>query len=274
MTNPVQDTQIHRLLSIALKAGDAIMKVYRNGFSVDLKDDRSPLTEADRASHNIIVRDLGEAFPDVPVLSEEGEHLPYAGRAAWKRFFLVDPLDGTKEFIKRLDEFTVNIAYLENGVLQAGVVYAPATGELYWGRRGAGAYASSPDSILENILKNAKPVTPDPDPGSGPLRVVASRSHMNAESEEFIARLRERYGEIDLIQSGSSLKITAVASGRAHIYPRLAPTMEWDTAAAQAVLEAAGGGVYRYPEMTPLMYHQENLRNPPFVAAAGPELLP
>lgn len=256
----------------AYAAGAAIMQVYAGDFTVDYKADDSPLTAADRAAQAAIAAILGPT--GLPVLSEESAQAPYATRRQWSAFWLVDPLDGTKEFVKRNDEFTVNIALIENGKPVMGVVYAPALQDGYIGLDGVGGYRS----------QQFKPFTalgaaPSAD---GPLRVVASRSHLTPDTEQFIDRLTAAGRPVQRVSRGSALKLCMVATGAAHCYPRLAPTMEWDTAAAHAVLNSVGGRVVVYdaaaqaafmangvsalstlPELT---YNRADLVNPWFVA--------
>ncbi len=245
----------------ALLAGKAILAVYESSREsiVQIKSDNSPLTEADTASHEIILKELSAAFPDIPLLSEEGKEIPFSVRKEWKSLFIADPLDGTKEFISRNGDFTVNIAYAEDGIPVAGVVYAPVTGELY-SADAEGAYLTINGSV-QKIFAAPAPVAGEP------IRIVASRSHLTKETEDFIQSLEKKFSDTETKSRGSSLKLCMVASGEAHIYPRLAPTMEWDTAAAQAVVEAAGGKVYDYATGKPLRYNKENLLNPWFVVS-------
>ena len=254
---PSPDAMLEILCKIAREAGRAILAHYDGPVEVTDKADRSPLTEADRASHAVITRRLAEAFPGIPVLSEEGRDIPYDERRRWKRFWLVDPLDGTKEFIQKNGEFTVNIALVDQGVPVIGVVYVPAQGVLYWGVRGHGAWKQEDAGPPRPIRVRRA----DPERG---YTVVESRSHPSAELEAYLKDLPVA----ERIPAGSSLKFCAVAEGRADLYPRLGPTMEWDTAAAQAVLEAAGGRVEDL-EGRPLRYNKPDLRNPHFVARGG-----
>jgi 3'(2'), 5'-bisphosphate nucleotidase len=243
---------LEQICEIAKAAGAAIMEVYERGFNVEAKGDDSPLTCADRASHCIIADGLRRGWPDIPILSEEGREAPYAERRQWKRFWLVDPLDGTKEFIKRNGEFTVNIALVEEGDPVLGVVYVPAQNKLYAGIRGAGAW-------MENgVGERAAIAVRQPDPERG-LTVVMSRSHPSPELETYLKSIQVA----EAIEVGSSLKLCAVAEGRADLYPRLGPTMEWDTAAGQAVVESAGGKVTDL-EGSNVKYNKENLLNPYF----------
>lgn len=239
--------------NIAERAGAAIIGVYDGTYTVTQKVDESPLTCADRAAHTVIAEMLSEQFPDVPMLSEEGAAVPFEMRAQWQRFWLVDPLDGTKEFIKRNGEFTVNIALIEDGVPVLGVVYVPAQQTMYWGARGDGAFMRQGDApALPIRVRRSSEV--------GGLTVVMSRSHPSAELETFL----KQFQVAEALPVGSSLKLCVVAEGKADLYPRLGPTMEWDTAAGQAIVEAAGGVVSTL-DGNPLRYNKENLLNPFFV---------
>jgi 3'(2'), 5'-bisphosphate nucleotidase len=252
-------------LEAAIKAGKKILEVYENEFEVETKSDNSPLTEADKRSHHAI-KDILSPL-DIDILSEEGKLLSYDERKDWKRFWLIDPLDGTKEFIKRNGEFTVNIALVENGFPIAGVVHVPVTGKTYYGDADNGSYAFTYNEIDERPIEeymNGAEKLPE---ASAPeiYTVVASRSHNTPETENFIEEKRKQYGEVNCISSGSSLKLCLVAEGKANIYPRLAPTMEWDTAAGHAVAKFAGCNVYDYKTGKELQYNKENLLNPWFV---------
>ena len=241
------------VVGIAREAGRAILEVYERDFSVTEKDDKSPLTEADVASHRIITQRLGQLTPDIPLLSEESSTVPYAERAGWERYWLVDPLDGTKEFIKRNGEFTVNIALIEGQVPVMGVVHVPVTGVSYFGEHDRGAFRQDGDSTPRPIHVTAAL--------EGTPRVVGSRSHAGESLQRYLANL----GDHELVSMGSSLKLCLVAEGKADVYPRLGPTSEWDTAAAQAVVEAAGGRVTD-TGMTLLRYNtKESLLNPEFL---------
>ena len=251
---------IQRLLPVARSAGSAIMRVYEREFEVERKADRSPLTEADRAAHRIIAGRLADEYPMIPVMSEESTNLAsYDVRRHWDRYWLVDPLDGTKEFIKRNGQFTVNIALVERGRPVAGVVHAPARDWMYWGTEGSGAWKASGSG-------GAEPIECASATASGCLRVVGSNSHMTPATERFIRGLKETHGEISFVPMGSSLKICLIAEGAADLYPRMAPTMEWDTAAAHAVLNAAGGTLVGHGTDEELKYNKPDLRNGWFVA--------
>jgi 3'(2'), 5'-bisphosphate nucleotidase len=218
------------IVHIARDAGHAIMQVYAQDFAVHSKDDESPLTAADMAAHHLIVDGLAALTPDIPILSEESANIPWSIRREWRRYWLVDPLDGTREFVKRNGEFTVNIALIEAGVPTLGIVYAPALDYLVHGQRGHGAFLR--DGGDDVALSTARPA-------AAPLRVAASRSHLDPRTQ----RVLERIGEHERLGLGSSLKFCRIAEGRVDFYPRFGPTSEWDTAAGQCVLEAAGGAV-------------------------------
>ncbi len=246
------------LIDLARRAGDAILKVYDSDIAVQQKDDQSPLTEADLASHRTIVAGLGELTPEIPVLSEESKALPFETRQGWRRYWLIDPLDGTKEFIKRNGEFTVNIALIEHGEAVLGVVLVPVTGVVYYGLRDGGAFK------IEQGASRPIAVTPK---CQSPVRVAGSRSHAGDSLQAFLDRL----GPHEIVSMGSSLKLCLVAEGRADLYPRLGPTSEWDTAAAQAVVEAAGGRVTD-TALQPLRYNtKDSLLNPHFLVFGDTE---
>jgi 3'(2'), 5'-bisphosphate nucleotidase len=241
--------------SIAQEAGKRILDVYERAFAVEYKEDDSPLTEADRAAHELIVARLRELTPGIPVLSEESDKLDYAARASWSRFWLVDPLDGTREFIQRNGEFTVNIALIDGHHPVLGVVNVPVLARSYYACAGQGAYK-------QQGVQAAQPMHVRRFAG-GKAIVAASRSHAGPETEVFLQHL----GAHDLVRVGSSLKLCLVAEGAADVYPRLGPTMEWDTAAAQCVVEAAGGCVTG-PDRKPLTYNKPSLLNPWFLVSA------
>lgn len=250
-----------QVVQIAKDAGSVIMAIYNalpeTSGQVFHKADGSPLTQADLAAHQVIARGLAKLPPDIPVVSEE-DGASQVHRQPTGRFWLVDPLDGTKEFLARNGEFTVNIALIEDGVAVLGVVVAPALGLAYWGAMGLGAFRQSPQGT------EAIRVASEQERSGHPLRVLASKSHMNAETQDFLRRL----GTHELIQSGSSLKFCRIAEGSADLYPRLGSTCEWDTAAGQAILEAAGGCVSQLDRL-PLRYGKPDVVNPHFIASAG-----
>ncbi|MDD3883930.1 MAG: 3'(2'),5'-bisphosphate nucleotidase CysQ [Gallionella sp.] len=244
---------LQSVVALSRVAGAAILNIYKaDDFGEIRKADDSPLTRADMASHHAIIAGLQKIDPLCPILSEEAADVPYEIRRHWARFWLVDPLDGTKEFIKRNGEFTVNIALIESGRPVLGVVYVPVTGVCYFAAAGVGAFVLRGDSAAQPIRVH------EPVPGS-PLRVVASRSH----SDERTAALLQALGEFESVSMGSSLKLCLVAEGAADFYPRLGPTMEWDTAAAHAVVSVAGGIVCSIAG-DELCYNKADLHNPEF----------
>ena len=244
----------------ALQAGKAILEIYTSGdFRVEMKSDQSPLTLADKAAHTIIVSQLEET--GLPILSEEGSKVRYEDRKSWDYFWLIDPLDGTKEFIKRTGEFTVNIALMRSTIPVAGVIYAPYINILYYGSKETGVYKIEkgkqvqlsfiPEKRTIEELQHKEQIT-----------IVASKSHMNEETSSFI----NQFKNTNLSSMGSSLKLMLLAEGVADIYPRLAPTMEWDTAAGHALLRSLNMGVYQTDLQTELLYNKEELLNPSFIA--------
>lgn len=251
----IDTTVTASLIEIIREAGKAIMEIYDTDFSVEQKGDKSPLTLADKQSHQILSRFLRDQYA-FPVLSEEGRNITYEERRNWGPFWLLDPLDGTKEFIKKNGEFTVNIALIHAGSPVVGVVFVPAKDMLYYAVRDEGAYK------IEGGRTTRLPESKKP----GPLTIVGSRSHASKEFDEYVEKLKNTYGEVAFLTAGSSLKFCLVAEGLADIYPRLGPTMEWDTAAGQVIVEEAGGIVVEAGNNKPLTYNKENLLNPFFIA--------
>lgn len=242
--------------TIARAAGAAILEIYADeaNFGIEQKADNSPLTKADQAANAVIMAGLEQLSFQAPIVSEENKEVPYSVRKHFDYFWLVDPLDGTKEFIKRNGEFTVNIALVRNGKVVLGVVYVPVTEQLYWAAKDCGAFAVTEEG--EQAIRVADFGMQD-----AGLKVVASRSHLNEDTQTFVNELNTP----ELVSKGSSLKLLLVAAGAAHLYPRLAPTMEWDTAAAQIIVEEAGGKVLQAGSQEPVVYNKENLLNPHFV---------
>ncbi len=248
-------------IKASLEAGKRIMEIYDNeDFEVDFKGDESPLTKADLASHHIIMVHLRST--GIPVLSEEGKDIPYEQRKDWKQLWIVDPIDGTKEFIKKNGEFTVNIALVEDQVPVLGVIYVPALQELYFSSKEIGSFK------VENIidftslqeiqgLSKKLPLLVEKEN----YTVVASKSHLSPETVKYIIGLEEEHGKVESVSKGSSLKLCMVAEGRADCYPRFAPTMEWDTAAGQAICMYAGKTVLDYTTKNEMLYNRENLLN-------------
>jgi 3'(2'), 5'-bisphosphate nucleotidase len=244
---------LKEIISIAKKAGEEILKIYEKDFNVGYKEDKSPLTEADLASNKLITSELSRLYPDIPIIAEESKNLPYEKRKDWEYLWLIDPLDGTKEFIKKNGEFTINIALIKNKKPILGIVYVPVKNIIYYADEN-GSFkqeGENPHVRLEPKETNRER-----------LSVVASRSHFNEETKKYIESLGKEY---DLVNAGSSIKLCLVAEGKADIYPRLGPTMEWDTAAAHAVVKYAGKKVLKFGTEEELVYNKENLLNPYFI---------
>ena len=260
-------TLLDRIIEISRDAGEKILDVYHRdeGFDTEVKADNSPVTEADLAAHHVIFPKLTAIDSSVPVLSEESEIPDYDTRSKWERYWIIDPLDGTKEFIKRNGEFTVNIALIENGVPVLGVVYVPVLNIIYAGAQGLGAIKITEEGETTIQCRSADSLQGEP------LGVVASRSHGSEAVEKCVEKLEKKFGAVDRKSMGSSLKLCLVAEGAADIYPRLAPTSEWDTAAAQAVVEAAGGIVVD-SDLKVLRYNTKaDILNPYFYVLGDPD---
>ncbi len=267
-------------LLAAKRAGEAILDVYGSDFAVEHKDDKSPLTLADKRSHEIIMDVLEQTITvnngTVPVLSEEGRGIPFDERKEWEYFWLVDPLDGTKEFVKRNGEFTVNIALIWNHKPVLGIIYIPVKDVFYFAAIDFGTYKlENSESLFDNSVDNLSikelldksqrlPLTNN---NKSSFTVIGSRSHTSEEFSEFVKLLNEKYGEVEFISSGSSLKLCLVAEGEADVYPRFGPTMEWDTAAGQVIVEQAEGSVMDIQTREPLRYNKEDLLNPFFIVS-------
>lgn len=261
----MSETHLGTAIHAAFRAGREILSVYSSMvIEVQHKEDHSPLTEADLRAHRTIMETLAPL--EIPVLSEEGRQTDYSVRSRWDKLWIVDPLDGTKEFLKRNGEFTVNIALVENGKPVLGVVFVPVLKTLYiGGPSGAYKYTGDQAPVSSSGEPDYNRMEKLPKQRSGPFTVVGSRSHMSEETAAYFRQLEVQHGELNIVSMGSSLKLCLVAEGIADEYPRFAPTMEWDTAAGQAVCEAAGAVVYRYPEFKPLTYNREELLNPWFL---------
>jgi len=259
---------LHAVNEIAIAAGAEILDVYNSdsAIAVSTKSDDSPITDADRRAHRLIVERLRLLTPDIPLLSEESDAIDFSVRSAWQRYWLIDPLDGTKEFIDRNGEFTVNIALIEEGLAVAGIVYVPVSGVSYFGGRELGAWKLERDNASAPQAIQCRAVAP-----GNALGIVASRRHRGERLDSLLRRIEEQFAEVTLLSMGSSLKICLLAEGRADIYPRLAPTSEWDTAAAHGVLSAAGGEIVDL-QFEPLRYNgKSTLLNPHFVALGDPQ---
>jgi len=244
------------IVSIAVKAGEAILDYYSEPIEVEHKYDDSPLTNADLAAHHVIMDGLKKETPQIPIISEEGGIAGYSERRGWKRYWLVDPLDGTKEFIKKNGEFTVNIALIEKKVPVFGVVHIPATGVTYVGDRANGSFKIEENGVRKRIYSEVPELIK-------PVRIVCSRSHGSSDMEDVLAEKGIKIG--DKVPAGSSLKFCLLAEGKADVYPRLGPTMEWDTGAGDAVFRYSAKKGYR---TSPIEYNKENMLNDGFIIGA------
>lgn len=260
----IKSEDITLSIEAAIKAGNAIMEVYLSEFAIEHKEDRSPLTLADKKAHEVISDML--SVTSIPVLSEEGIMTTYEERKNWKKLWVVDPLDGTKEFIRRNGEFTVNIALVQNEITVFGVIYQPVSGLIYSGEAGKGAFKMkhAEGNSLEKTFQSKAELNRKNLPDT--YTIVASRSHLSAETAAYIEEVKKERGEVKMISSGSSLKLCMVADGEAHVYPRFAPTMEWDTAAGHAIVKAAGGNIFSWKTGAELRYNKPDLRNDWFIA--------
>lgn len=260
--------QLQTAIKASLEAGKVIMEVYDTAFDVEIKEDKSPLTQADKQANDVINSYLIPT--EIPIISEENKQIDYAIRKDWHTCWVVDPVDGTKEFIKRNGEFTVNIALVQNGKPQLGVIYVPATKTLYYAdvenQTAFKAVLSTHEESLETILNCSKPLKLKQNK-SNTIQVVGSRSHMNQETLNFVEDLKSQGKEVEIVSKGSSLKFCLVAEGLADVYPRYAPTMEWDTAAGQAICNAVGLNVISKETNQPLTYNKENLLNSYFLVS-------
>lgn len=261
METPIERARLlEQVAALVRRAGDEIMSIYQRGFTIENKADASPLTEADLAAHALLLAGLEALSPRLPVLSEESSADSVADRRSWPRFWLVDPLDGTKEFIARNGEFTVNVALIEGARATLGCVGVPARGDLYVGDIERGVAERWRNGGRERLRTRAV---------GARLTAVASRRHGGERLGGFIAALERDYGAIEVVNVGSALKLCLLAEGAADLYPRLGPTSEWDIAAADAVLQAAGGAIYTLAG-TPLLYNKEDILNPEFLAVGDP----
>jgi 3'(2'), 5'-bisphosphate nucleotidase len=250
---------IQDIVEIAREAGKEILEVYARDFEVMEKQDESPLTEADQKSNDVILKGLQDRYPEIPFISEESKETAYSDRKDWDHFWLIDPLDGTKEFIKKNGEFTVNIALVKQGEPVLGVVYIPVQDKVFYAEKGNGAFSRVGENTPEKLHN------PYHYSDKESVVVVASRSHLSQEVLDFVEQLKEKGKHVDFLSAGSSLKFCLVAEGKADVYPRLGPTMEWDTGAAHAVVLEAGKQVNRHDTGEPLKYNKENLLNPWFI---------
>jgi 3'(2'), 5'-bisphosphate nucleotidase len=252
---------IEAVIQIAIDAGKATLEIYEQDFEVIKKTDDSPLTLADQKSNAVIIEGLKALSigGDLPIISEETKLLPYSERKDWEYFWLIDPLDGTKEFIKKNGEFTINIALVENHTPVLGVIYVPVQDITYYAIQGKGAFKIEGNGTAQKM--HLRDLVPNDE-----LLIVASRSHNSPEVDEYIAAKKLEFSNVDYVAAGSSLKFCLLAEGKAHVYPRLAPTMEWDTGAGHIIAKEAGAEVLEYGKTTELQYNKENLLNPHFIA--------
>ncbi|HUM51638.1 MAG TPA: 3'(2'),5'-bisphosphate nucleotidase CysQ [Chitinophagales bacterium] len=254
---------IDNIIKIAINAGNAIIEIYKHDFTVEIKSDDSPLTLADKNANEIIVAGLKNLDNSIPIISEENKLTDFSERKNWTKCWIVDPLDGTKEFIKKNGEFTVNIALVEQGIPVLGVVYVPAQNITYYAEKNKGSFKI--DNGITTELKIRKLAE------DGMLKIVGSRSHQTPELLAYVKQQKTRFANVEFVAAGSSLKFCLLAEGKADVYPRLGPTMEWDTCAGQIVATEAGAEVLRFDNNEPLLYNRENLLNPFFIVK-NPEL--
>jgi 3'(2'), 5'-bisphosphate nucleotidase len=254
---------INKIIEIAINAGNAILEIYKQDFIVETKSDNSPLTIADKTANEIIINGLKTINNSIPIISEENKLIEFSERNNWTKCWIVDPLDGTKEFIKKNGEFTVNIALVEYGIPVLGVVHVPAQNITYYAEKNKGSFK------IENGVKTALKIRKLAE--DGVLKIVGSRSHQTPELLAYVEQQKSRFANVEFVAAGSSLKFCLLAEGKADIYPRLGPTMEWDTCAGQIVATEAGAEVIRFDNNEPLLYNRENLLNPFFIVK-NPEL--
>lgn len=257
--NEIHNISISTLLAAVKEAGAAILEIYDTDFDVEIKGDDSPLTAADKAGNEVLLDYIAKNNPEIPIISEENKTVDYSERKNWNKFWLIDPLDGTKEFIKKNGEFTVNIALIEGGAPVLGVVYQPTTNVFYLGIPEAGSWKIDSSQSVTKLEDNPHYST------KNSIKVVASRSHLSDDVVAFVDELKNQGKTVDFLSAGSSLKFCLVAEGLADVYPRLGPTMEWDTGAAHAVALGAGRNVNITGVDTALVYNKENLLNPYFI---------
>ncbi len=261
---------IPALVRLAREAGEEILDVYERDFSVEYKDDRSPLTEADNRSNALIVKGLKELNEDIPILSEEEANIEYERRKDWRLFWLVDPLDGTKEFIKRNGEFTINIALVSEGLPVFGLIYIPVKRVLYLGGSWIGGIyrlmmGDIKDYSVDVLFDDSNRVYKKEDDHHNGIVVVGSRSHASDKLKDFVERLGKKYHSVEFVSAGSALKFCLIAEGKADLYPRFGPTMEWDTAAGHAIVSVIGARVLRADTLEELDYNKVSLKNPDFI---------
>lgn len=254
----IEKIQIEDLLTLVRQAGKAILEIYRQDFKVRIKPDFTPVTLADHKANEILVQGLTVLFPDIPIITEENEQIPYGQRKTWPHFWLVDPLDGTKEFIKRNGEFAINLALIEERQPVLGIIHVPVSDISYYGKKNKGCFKVTGS-------QEAEPLNPSRSKEKNKVTVVGSRSHLSPEVYSFINELHREFRDVELIQMGSAIKFGLMAEGKADLYLRTGRTMEWDTAAGQAIVAECGKQVYEYKTNKPLEYNKETLVNPWFI---------
>ena len=243
---------IQEIIKIAEQAGNAILEIYHKDFSIEYKDDKSPLTDADKVSNQIIIDELKRLSPNIPIISEENKLTEYSERKNWPKCWLVDPIDGTKEFIKKNGEFTVNIALIENGEPILSVLGVPAQNKIFYAEKGNGSF------VIENATTKALKIN---DKITDTIRIVGSRSHQTPELLAYVEEQNSKFKNVEFVAAGSSLKFCLIAENKADVYPRLGPTMEWDTAAGQAIVVASGAKVINWETKKIMKYNKKNLLN-------------
>ena len=255
----ITTTDLQFLQETIREAGDIILNIYNTDFDVDYKDDESPLTIADERANDLLVKRIAEKYPDTNFITEETKDAPFSERKNWNYTWIIDPLDGTKEFVKKNGEFTVNIALANKSEIIFGMILIPVTGDIFYAVKDKGAFkiADSQETKLQSIQ-----------PDGNELIVVASRSHRSQEVDDYVDNFSDHFEEVTYKAAGSSLKLCLVAEGKAHIYPRLGPTMEWDTAAGHIIAEEAGATITRFDNEQELTYNKENLLNPYFIVSS------
>lgn len=264
MTQSQLENLLVSAINASIKGGEEIMQVYRDTITVEYKEDKSPLTQADKQANEAIMSYLEKT--DVPVLSEEGRELSFEERKGWEYLWVVDPLDGTKEFIKRNGEFTVNVALVKNGLPILGVIYVPVENTLYFGLEGLGSFKTkNQKTLVEDLEALTRSSVTLPETHDRKYTMVGSRSHMSDETTVYFKKIKEKHPDVQILSRGSSLKICMIAEGSADVYPRFAPTMEWDTAAGHAIVRQVGFDIFKTDVDEPLEYNKENLLNPWFI---------
>jgi 3'(2'), 5'-bisphosphate nucleotidase len=248
----LENINVDEVVQIARKAGERVLEIYNSSFQVEYKNDGTPVTQADLEANKIITSSLKQLYPEIPIISEESEEIPFEVRKNWEFFWLIDPIDGTKEFVKKSGEFTINIALIEKDTPVIGVIYAPVLKKMYSAKKEHGAFLNGEKLPLAKTER--------------PFRVVSTKSHKNRETEKFLDNLKKEQPNLEIIGIGSSLKFCLIAEGSADLYPRFSNIMEWDTGAGDCIVREVGKSVLDFKNSKPLIYNKENLHNPFFIA--------